>query len=205
MTNPTRVMGPCVDLQLLTILAGVNGEMSRGEISKLAPLVSSSAIYKALMRLGTEGIVHIRKSSGSINFYSFNRDHVAADAVVAATGLRQKLFERIKSEATSWAIQPISLAIFGSAARGDGTPESDIDVLVIRPNKIQEDSTVWEAQIYELTQLIYKWSGNHTNLIQADEKEIAQMKKNENKKPIVKSLERDALYLVGSDLIAQKS
>ncbi len=203
MTNPTRVIAPTIDLQLLTILAGVDGEMSRGEISKLAPLISSSALFKALRRLSTEGIVHVRSASSRINFYSFNRDHIAADAVVAAMGLRQKLFERIKGKAISWKIQPVSLALFGSAARGDGTPESDIDVLVIRSNKVDEDSPAWEEQVSELSQLIYNWSGNHASIIQVNEKEIAQMVK--SKKPIVKSLKRDALYLLGSNLIVRET
>jgi predicted nucleotidyltransferase len=47
-------------------------------------------------------------------------------------GLRQKLFERIQVKVKSWMIQPISLAIFGSVARGNGTPESEIDVLIVR-------------------------------------------------------------------------
>ncbi len=202
LTNPTRALAPTIDLQLLTILAGVSGEMSGSEVSRLATLVTPRGVFKALKRLETEGIVQVRTVS-RINFYSFNRDHVAADAVIAAMGLRHKLFERIKGKVKSWKIQPASLAIFGSAARGEGAPESDIDVLVIRSNKIDEDSTVWEEQIYELSQLIYKWSGNHASMIQASEKEIAQMVK--SKKPIVKSLKREALYLVGSNLIASET
>jgi predicted nucleotidyltransferase len=202
LTNPTRALAPTIDLQLLTILAGVNGEMSGSEVSRLATLVTPRGVFKALTRLETEGIVQIRTAS-RINFYSFNRDHVAADAVIAAMGLRQKLFDRIKGKVKSWKIQPVSLAIFGSAVRGDGTSESDIDVLVIRSNKVDEDFPTWEEQIYELSQLIYKWSGNHASMIQTNEKEIAQMVK--SKKPIANSLKRDALYLVGSNLIASET
>ncbi len=202
LTNPTRALAPTIDLQLLTILAGVSGEMSGSEVSRLATSVTSRGVFKALKRLEIEGIVHVRTAS-RLNFYSLNRDHVASGAVIAAMGLRQKLFERIESKVRSWKIQPISLAIFGSAARGDGTPGSDIDVLVVRSNKVYEDSLTWEEQIFELSQLIYKWSGNHTNLIQADEKEIAEMIK--SKRPIINSLKMDALYLVGSDLIAKET
>lgn len=202
LTNPTRALAPTIDLQLLTILAGVSGEMSGSEVSRLATLVTSRGVFKALKRLETEGIVQVRTAS-RLNFYSFNRDHVAAGAVIAAMGLRQKLFERIEGSIKSWKIQPVSLAIFGSAARGDGTPESDIDVLIIRSNKVDEDSTVWEEQLYELSHLIYKWSGNHASIIQANEKEIAQMVK--DKKSIVKSLKTDALYLVGSNLIMRET
>jgi predicted nucleotidyltransferase len=202
LTNPTRALAPTIDLQLLTILAGVSGEMSGSEISRLATTVTSRGVFKALKRLETEGLVQVRTAS-RLNFYSFNRDHVAAGAVIAAMGFRQKLFERIGGKVKSWKIQPISLAIFGSAARGDGTPESDIDVLVVRSNNIDEDSLVWENQIHELSLSIYKWSGNHASVIQANEKEIAQMVKSKN--PIVNSLARDAYYLVGSDLIANKT
>ncbi len=202
LTNPTRALAPTIDLQLLTILAGVSGEMSGSEISRLAPLVTSRGVFKALKRLETEGIVQVRAVS-RLNFYSFNRDHVAADAVLAAMGLRQKLFERIAGKVRSWKIRPISLAIFGSAARGDGAPESDIDLLIIRSNKVDQESPVWEKQLYELSQLIYSWSGNNASITQVNEKEIVQMIK--SKKPIVKSLKTDALFLVGSNLIASET
>ncbi len=195
LTTPTRALAPSVDLQLLTVLAGVRGELTRDEIFKLAMTVSPRGTFDALRRLESQGIVHMR-SAGRVHLYAFNRDHVAADAVIAAMGLRQKLFERIKETAESWKIQPVSLAIFGSAVRGDGTPESDIDVLVIRSNKVDEDCPVWEEQLYELSQLIYKWSGNHASIIQVNKKEIPQMVK--SRKPIVKSLKRDARYLIGS-------
>lgn len=202
LTNPTRALAPTIDLQLLTILAGVSGEMSGSEVSRLATSVTSRGVFKALKRLETEGLVQIRTTS-KLNFYSFNRDHVAADAVIAAMGLRQKLFERIQGQVISWKIQPTSLAIFGSAARGDGTPESDIDVLVVRSNNVDEDSAAWEEQIHELSLLIYKWSGNHASLFQANGKEIAHMMKSKN--PIVNSLTRDAYFLAGSNLIANKT
>ena len=202
LTNPTRVLAPTIDLQLLTILAGVNGEMSGSEISRVANSATPRGVFKALKRLATEGIISIRVAS-RINFYSFNREHVATDSVIAAMGLRQKLFERIKGKVASWKIQPVSLAIFGSAARGDGTPESDIDLLVIRSNQVDEDSPVWQEQLYELSQLIYRWSGNQASLIQADEREIRQMVK--SKKPILTSIKRDAIYLVGSNLIMRES
>ena len=202
LTNPTRALAPTIDLQLLTILAGVSGEMSRGEISRLATLVSQSAIFKALRRLEAEGIVQVRTTS-RVNLYSLNREHVAADAVTASMGLRGKLFQRIKDKVASWKILPVTVAIFGSAARGDGNTESDIDVMIVRSNKVDEESPVWEEQIYELSQLIYKWSGNLASLILVDEKEMAQMVK--SKKPIVNSIRKDAIYLVGSNLVASAS
>ena len=39
----------------------------------------------ALNRLEKQGIVHMR-TVGRVHLYEFNRDHVAADAVIAAMG-----------------------------------------------------------------------------------------------------------------------
>ena len=79
------------------------------------------------------------RTVGRVHLYEFNRDHVAADAVIAAMGLRGKLFQRIKEKIEFWEIQPVSVAIFGSAARGDGNTESDIDVMIVRPNKMDKE------------------------------------------------------------------
>jgi hypothetical protein len=63
LTNPTRALDPTIDLQLLTILAGVSAEMSGSEASKLATTVTSRGVFKALKRLETEGLVQIRTAS----------------------------------------------------------------------------------------------------------------------------------------------
>lgn len=149
------------------------------------------------------------------NLYSINRDHVAYPAIEALTDLRGKLYARMAAEVETWAMHPISVAIFGSAARGDGDVNSDIDVLIvpredlhwdwrINPNEgsnIWEENyqEVWDSQLSEFSSSVRKWSGNSASLIQASPSQLIEMVR--RKEPIVASLQMDARYVWGPNIM----
>ena len=63
--------------------------------------------------------------------YLLNRDHVAAEAIVALTRLRTPIIERITDALSHWSPEPVHASLFGSFARGEATATSDIDILVV--------------------------------------------------------------------------
>lgn len=99
-------------------------------------------------------------AAGPSNLYVLNRAHVAAEAVLALQDLRGQLFSRIRQALAGWDPSPLAAAVFGSAARGDGGPESDIDLLVIRPAGIDDANPPWSSQVDALAQDVRRWSGN---------------------------------------------
>src|SRR4051794_13995076 len=99
-------------------------------------------VYRVLVRLEEQGLVH-GSDAGPARLYLLNREHVAAEVAVALSSLRSRLFARIRSDLESWEIRPVSAALFGSVARGDGDVNSDNDLLLVRPDGVEDDDERW--------------------------------------------------------------
>ncbi len=128
---------------------------------------------------------------GRNHVHELNRDHVAAPIADLLSGLRNELWKRLRDELGSWDPPPYYACIFGSAARRDGGPDSDIDLLLVRPTFKGESrqrryrlrhvdealarrllaeptkdlSTVWETQLERLHDLVPSWTGNPLQIV----------------------------------------
>ena len=157
--EPIRCVIPTLDGQALEVLVSVNRPLTGREIAHLARQGSESGVRRALDRLAQQGVVTAEQRAGAI-FYQLNRDHLAYPAVDALTGLRRALLDRLADLLAAWAVQPLHASMFGSAARRDGDARSDIDILLIRPENVNEDSEPWASQVEDLRERIDRWTGN---------------------------------------------
>jgi hypothetical protein len=55
----------------------------------------------------------------------------APDLKVLLADLRLELWKRLRETLSGWTEKPVHAAVFGSAARCDGGPDSDIDLLLV--------------------------------------------------------------------------
>lgn len=187
---------PATDGRILAVLAGTTRPLGGREIGRLAGVPSSST-WRALRSLVEEGVVLEDEAGGNTIVYRLNREHLAADAVITLTRLRSLLVERIAEHLRGWEIQPVLATLFGSAARGDGSTASDIDLLVVRPKEIAEHDDRWGAQLGVLAEVIESWTGNRAGIADISEREIPRLRR--ERPPIVEGLEADGIALVGED------
>jgi predicted nucleotidyltransferase len=131
------------------------------------------------------------------NLYRLNQDHVAAEAIVALTRLWATLMARIRTELDTWSVPPQAAWLFGSAARGEGTEDSDIDILFVLPAGLDDPATavVWERQIETLREKIIAWSGNACETIEVDNSELAAAVERDDR--LVRDLREHAVVLAG--------
>src|SRR5690242_16838669 len=94
--DPTRAVTPTLDGAVLAVLAGVTEPLTGREVFRRARRGSSMGVYRVLVRLEEQGVVH-GADAGPARLYLLNREHVAADVAVALASLRSRLFERIRS------------------------------------------------------------------------------------------------------------
>ena len=198
LSSPARTVIPTLDAEVLMALVGITMPVTGRQIARLLEAKSHRGVSLVLERLRQQGIVDVVEA-GSSNLYSLNRDHVAASAVEALMDLRGKLFQRIRDAISNWEVAPISVAVFGSAARGDGGISSDIDLLIVRPESTFAEEPMWDQQLSDLSFWVHRWSGNRASLIQATPSEIAGMI--ERGEPIAESLRNDGRYLVGPNIL----
>jgi predicted nucleotidyltransferase len=127
-----------------------------------------------------------------------NRDHLATPAVEALTSLRATLIERLKETLASWDPAPTHASVFGSVARGDGGTDSDIDLLLVRPDSVDEEDNRWRRQIDDLTADAERWTGNRLAPLELDESGVRRLAR--DRPPLVGELRSDAITLLGSGI-----
>jgi hypothetical protein len=65
------------------------------------------------------------------------------------------------------------VVLFGSVARGEATPDSDLDLLVVRPAECEPDEPVWQEQLSKLQTHASAWTGNDARVLEFGEHELA--------------------------------
>jgi predicted transcriptional regulator len=166
--RPLQTITPTLDGELLRVLARADNDYTGRELARAIDATPPGA-QKALSRLVRQGIV-LRRGAGRAYLYRFNRDHIAAPWIEGLAGLRQQLFQRMRANINGWEVQPVAAAVFGSVARGQAGPESDLDLFFVRPSAADEEP--WEEQVAELAAAATRWTGNDARPLQFNEDEV---------------------------------
>jgi predicted nucleotidyltransferase len=130
-----HVLGTGAKVDLLRALAQLDTPTSGREAERLAGVAHGSA-RKALSELVAVGVLKLTTTPGTY-LYEINRDHdfvphletlFRAEAARHAA-VRDEVRDAIRKLDLKQKV--VSVIVFGSAARGDTTPESDLDLLVL--------------------------------------------------------------------------
>lgn len=190
--NPLGVLTPTLDAEVLGTLAGTHAAFTVGGLNLLIPDRSEPGLRKVLRRLVGEGIV-LDQMVGRTHTYLLNRDHLAAEPIIALAQMESTLAERMRAEIDEWPQQPVYAAIFGAAARGEMTTDSDIDIFFVQPDAGDVDE--FEAQVQGLCRAVTSWTGNNALPLVYRESEIQGARGTE---PILRSIKTDGRPLAGS-------
>ena len=194
LSRPYAAISPTLDPGVLTVLAGTTRPLTGREIARLVGRASHSGVMAVLDRLDDQGIVD-REEAGRAFLFTLNREHLAAPAVELLADLREELLRRIRSQVGGWNIKAHHLSLFGSAARGDGDIDSDIDLFVVRFSAIDSQEPVWREQLDQLSWQVERWTGNPARVIEVEERDLARLRK--ERPPVVDELLADAICLAG--------
>lgn len=112
--------------------------------------------------------------------------------------LRSRFLARLKDAVRGWPFQPVHASVFGSAARGDGDVESDIDLYIVRPKGIDENDEQWRAQIDQLAKDVQSWTGNRAGIAEVSESDMRRLRR--ERPPVVHELEKDSVVITGTPI-----
>lgn len=158
--SPFAVLTPTVDGEVLAVLAHV----PRGRPITLSFITervsrSRSGVLLVLERLVQQGIV-LFDAIGGVKTFQLNHDHLLAPQVIAMSQARSVFLDRLRD---SCAQMPLRYAaLFGSAARGEMRPDSDIDLVFISDAEHRDEV---EDQVHDLAMAARRWTGNPVNPI----------------------------------------
>jgi hypothetical protein len=199
LSQPLATVAPTLDAAVLQVLAATTAECTAAEVHRRMGHGSDEGVRKVLTRLVGQGGV-LALAPGRYPLYRLNRDHVAAPHIEALTRVRDEIISRIGAEVASWSIEPVHAGLFGSFARGDADSDSDIDVLLVRPDALTDaDTDIWLEQIDRLDLGIRVWTGNDAQVIDVPAASLGQMARDGD--PLVDSLRAEDLLLHGARLL----
>ena len=221
LTDPTRAVTPTLDGPVLAVLAAAGRPLTVGEVAAQAVRGSEIGVRRSLGRLVEQGIVRATEV-GRIRVHELNRDHVAAPVAVLLSGLRGELWKRLRETLGGWQPPPLHACVFGSAARGDGDIDSDVDILLVHPLFPDEgwkagstgvvgalagaiagatlplateaDVAIWDRQVDDLRSCVRSWTGNSLQVVDLSVVEWAVQRARASR--LMADIDRDAVVLV---------
>jgi predicted nucleotidyltransferase len=180
---------------VLTVLARTESPLTGRTVASLvSPHASLRTVQLALDDLVAHGLIR-RELAGNAHLYTLNREHLAAPAVIALVGLREEFFDRVRSTVGAWPEPVEAVWLFGSVARGEEDPDSDIDLLVVRSDRTDGDDPVWQRQLTDLAEQVHRWTGNSCEILELSHAELdAAVARGDR---LSNDLRRDAVHIAG--------
>jgi len=195
LSNPLEDLVSPQKALILTVLERAGQPLTGRTIAALTGSVSQSTTSRLLIELGQHGLV-VKVPGG----YALNRDHLSYRAIDALLGARDELQRRVAEDVNAWDSPPVSVILFGSAARRQDTPGSDIDLLVVRPTTVSFDDQRWAMNVANLSERVSRWCGSPCEVLEYAPDELDELTRTDD--PLIASLIRDGITFVGADIEA---
>lgn len=172
--------------------AGCHTATLSGTVARPAGM-SHAGAGRVLAQLVEHGLV-MAEPVGAANLYQLNRDHLQVGPALDLLGALDRLERHLEVAVRGWPMPCAGCALFGSAARRDGSTRSDLDVLVLRPDTVSIKDPVWRSQLDQTAGQAERWTGNRLSWVEFDTSMFTQMITAVD--PLIGQLRRDAHWLV---------
>ncbi len=156
---------------MLAVLAEITAELNLRTIAQLAG-VSQAQASRVLPGLVDLGVLE-RREVPPASLFRLVPEHVACRALLAVARSTDTVLHEIGQLAASLPHPPVSVIVFGSFARRSAGPESDIDLVVVRPPDIDEDDDAWTDSLEGWRGDVRRLTGNPVELIEVSADEAA--------------------------------
>lgn len=157
--------------RVLAVLAETTAELNLRTIAQLSG-VSQAQASRVLPRLVDLGVVERREVPPS-SLFRLVPEHVAARVVLDLARAADTVLDEIGRMAQALPFPPTSVIVFGSLARREAGPDSDIDLVVVRPTDIDEDNEAWAESIEGWRRDVRRLAGNPVELLEVSDDEVA--------------------------------
>lgn len=188
-----------LDAVALRVVARAGTALTGRQVARLAGTGTPANIRLSLLRLVDIGLV-ISVPAPHATMYSANRAHLLWPAVEVAMNARQELNRRITAFAHASAPEGVTVALYGSVARGDSTTKSDIDLLVVFPDAVALDGR--DEFVTVLRDSVQLWTGNDAQVYDVTETALARQR--EEADPIVDSWVADGIIVFGNSVLGMR-
>jgi predicted nucleotidyltransferase len=192
--RPVQAVVPGSQGRILAVLAETTGELSLRTIARLAGVspAQASRILPHLVRLG---IVERREAPPTALFH-FVHENLASQFVLGLSRSRDYVLGELGRRTETLGVRPLSVVVFGSLARGEADEGSDVDVLIVRPEGIDDDD--WSASVEQWRRSARLLTGNRVEVLEADASEVGRLLRSH--KPLWKDIGQEGVVVFGVGL-----
>lgn len=169
--RPIEAVVPGAQGRVLSVLVGTTAELNLRTIAQLAG-VSQAQASRLLPSLVELGVVERREVPPS-SLFRLVPEHVAGRALLALARSADFACAEIGRLAGALHIRPASVIVFGSFARREAGPDSDIDLVVVRPNDIDENDAMWSESLEDWRRDVRRLTGNRVEVLEVSEDEVS--------------------------------
>ncbi|MGF1653577.1 MAG: nucleotidyltransferase domain-containing protein [Actinomycetales bacterium] len=194
LSSPLRSLAPGLDSAVLEVLCRTEAGLNAVQIARLSSRGTRVGQRPVLERLVEHGLVIADRANTGFT-YRLNRDHVLAPAVLAAAAARREVLDRLTAACERFHPRPMHASVFGSFARGEGGPASDIDLLLVTGDGVDQHGDDWESQVFRLDSDVTAWTGNRLQALTFTEARLTRLIAAEE--PLIATWSADAVTLIG--------
>lgn len=169
--HPIEAILPAAQGRVLAVLTGTTAELNLRTIAQLSG-VSQAQASRILPGLVELGVVERREVPPS-SLFRLVPEHVAARCILDLAGSTDRVLDEIGRTARALPVPPVSVIVFGSFARREAGPDSDIDLVVVRPGRIDEDDDRWSSSIERWRNGVRRLTGNPVEVLEVSADEAA--------------------------------
>jgi predicted nucleotidyltransferase len=168
------------------VLSGARGKVLAALVQLAVPVtaralaryagVAPQTALDAVDDLEQAGIV-LTERTGGLVLASLNREHLLVQPVEMLVRTRVRLTERLNSALDGFPLLAAAW-LFGSAARGDGNRESDIDLFLV--SETATDAPAWVDAVETLADHVRSWTGNRPQVVEHSWESFVQLVRENN-------------------------
>lgn len=169
--RPIEAVVPGAQGRVLAVLAETTAELNLRTIAQLGGMSQAQA-SRVLPRLVELGMVE-RREVPPASLFRLVPEHVASRTLLTLARSFNVVSDEIGRLAASLPHPPVSVIVFGSFARRVASPDSDIDLLVVRPAHIDEDDEAWAESLEAWRGEVRRLTGNPVEVLEVSMDEVA--------------------------------
>lgn len=169
--RPIEAIVPAAQGRVLAVLAETTAELNLRTIAQLSG-VSQAQASRVLPGLVELGLVE-RREVPPASLFRLVPEHVASRALLALARAADTVLDEIGRLAGAAPCPPVSVIAFGSFSRKEAGPDSDIDLVVVRPAEIGEDDDAWTDSLQAWRRDVRRLTGNLVEVLEVSANEAA--------------------------------
>lgn len=164
-SSPLATVTPTVDGDVLAILSSSDGWFTTTLLQEQIPTRSVPGIRNVLIRLVDQGIVQ-SMIVGRVHQYRLNRQHIAAEPIIALARLRDAFTRRAAAAMGAWHESPLFAALCPPVS------SPVLRIVAIMPRRVHQ--RIWDDQVSEFEAAAQLWTGNAVTVIAVGEDAVGE-------------------------------